>query len=715
MKDDATTTYTTIHRFDRVEDGELRCTHDLDGRLLTVSAAAARALGYEVNELHKIPMVQLVAPQFRHRIADYLDAIRRDGVASGRMRILTSAGAQRVWEYRNALCEGAGAPIVVGIARDVTDAVIAEHALRASEDRFAVAFYSSPIAMAITTMAEGRYVEVNEAFEQQMGYSRSEICGFTSLELNVWPSPQHRVAMIAALQRDKTLRGQHAQFRTKSGQLITTLYSAGLITLEGRTCVLAAIADITAQRRAETALRESESKFRFLAEATHSGIFIFRRDGTLCYFNPQVEAVTGFSAEELRSMRVWDLVHPDFRDPARARGEARWQGKDIPDRHEFQIVTRDGSTRWIDFTARITQFEGAPAILGTAFDITESKRNEQQALEHTALLQTLIMNSPFAIMVGDRTHRIRLCNPAFSRLFQYSEEEVVGQDPDDLVGLPESTEATDISSRVLSGQVVHATAVRRRKDGSRVNVELHAIPLMRGDSFAGCFGIYQDITERVESEAKLQELRSRVTRAQDEERAHVARELHDNIGQRVALLSLRLEELQRDARVVAPSLAAQLGAAIQLNEEICVDAHRLSHRLHPSQLAYIGLTKSLASFCEEFGRQKGLEITFRHDDVPELKSEVTTCLYRVAQEAVRNAGKHSGCRQIRLELVSRTDAVCLCVSDTGRGFAAGAAEGMPGLGLVSMAERVRSVGGALSVVSEIDVGTRIEVSIPLGS
>src|SRR5262249_26616615 len=158
---------------------------------------------------------------------------------------------------------------------------------QAPDDRFSTAFYSSPIAMAITTLAEGRYVDVNEAFVRQMGYARSEICGHTSLELKVWPSPDDRLAMVTRLKKQKSLRDENAQFRTKSGRLITTLYSAGLITLGGQLCVLAAIADITAQKLAEEGLRESESKFRLLAETTLSGIFIYQDDGAFCYFNRQ--------------------------------------------------------------------------------------------------------------------------------------------------------------------------------------------------------------------------------------------------------------------------------------------------------------------------------------------------------------------------------------------------------------------------------------------
>jgi len=588
-----------------------------------------------------------------------------------------------------------------------------EDQLRASEERFQTAFYASPMAMAITTLAEGRYVDVNEAFERQMGYGRTELIGRTTLELNVWPSPGIRAAMITRLQREMTLRDQNTQFRTKSGRLITTLYTVALISLAGQPCVLAAIEDITAQKQAEDALRASESKFRWLAETTLCGIFMYRRDGTFCYFNPQVEAFTGYSSQELRSKTVWDLIHPDSKDLVRTRAEARWRGEAVPARYQFKLVTKDGQARWVDFTATPTVFEGEPAILGTAFDITASKRQEQEAKEHTAFLRALIANSPFGILVGGMDHRVRFCNPAFERIFLYSEDEVVGKEPDELVGGPEDADAAEYSRRVKNGQTVHATALRCRKDGSKVNVDFHAMPLIVGDAFVGCVAIYQDITERVESEAKLGALRDRLTRVQDDERARIARELHDDLGQRLALLTIQLSELLQASQDVAPSLAEQLETSRKLSEEICVEANLLSHRLHPSRLAHIGLTNALSRLCDEFVQQGSLGIDFHHDEIPELPSEVTTCLYRVAQEAIRNAEKHSGSRQVRVELAARSDSISLCVSDSGLGFAATAADCSTGLGLVSMAERMRSVGGALSVQSEVNRGTRIEASVPL--
>src|SRR5262249_47635159 len=139
---------------------------------------------------------------------------------------------------------------------------------------------------------------------------------------------------------------------------------------------------------------------------------------------------------------------------------------------------------------------------------------------------------------------------------------------------------------------------------------------------------------------------------------------------------------------------------------------RISHRLHPSQLGSLGLTRALASLCGQFARQTDVKTDFVHGDIPTLPPEVETCLYRVAQEAIQNATKHSGASRIRVKLSAESGAIRLRVSDDGRGFDP-ASERTSGLGLVSMAERVRAAGGELSVDSAVGQGARIEVSIAL--
>ncbi len=392
--------------------------------------------------------------------------------------------------------------------------------LKASEDRFAT-------SVLLESRRDGDYDAVRRplprcdgAFERQMGYKRDEICGHTSLELAVWPTPGDREVMVATLLRRKTLREVSAQFRTKSGELITTLYSAGLIAVEGAECVPRGDRRHHGAEAGGAALRESESKFRMLAETTQSGILIYRQDGRLCYFNPQVPRFTGYAADELHGMTVWDLIPPDVRDFVRSRAQARWRGEQVSDRYQFTILTKSGDTRWLDLSAQLIPVPGRGRRSWARPSTSPTPgAASRQAQEHAALLQTLIANSPYGIMMGGKDHRIRFCNSAFQRIFQYSEDEVIGN----------RSRRSDWPHREQRGrrpQRTRAEGRGRASDGraaprrtaARSTSRFHAVPLMADGEFVGLLSASTRTSPSgCSSEAKLRALRDRLTRVQDEE------------------------------------------------------------------------------------------------------------------------------------------------------------------------------------------------------
>src|SRR5262249_54951000 len=161
-------------------------------------------------------------------------------------------------------------------------------------------------------------------------------------------------------------------------------------------------------------------------------------------------------------------------------------------------------------------------------------------------------------------------------------------------------------------------------------------------------------------------------------------------------------------------LNQQLELLRQVAQEVCNDLHNVSRRLHPSHLDFLDLVPALSSFCSDFAERNQMEIEFIHEQVPSaLPQVVKLCFYRVTQEAIRNVQKHSGSRQARVELAAASGSLRLSVSDSGRGFDPGSLKGIQGLGLVSMTERLRSIGGKLSVQSGPALGTCIEASVPL--
>jgi PAS domain S-box-containing protein len=232
--------------------------------------------------------------------------------------------------------------------------------------------------------------------------------------------------------------------------------------------------------------------------------------------------------------------------------------------------------------------------------------------------------------------------------------------------------------------------------------------------FAGYVGSAIDVTERKLADEALSTVSQRLIEAQEEERARVARELHDDINQRLAVLNIRL-----DALMQAPFPSAKSRRAIEEAREdvaaLVKDVQALSYRLHPTRLEYLGIAAASAALCREVSSQKGVEITFDAESVPEdVPSRIAVCLYRVLQEALQNAIKHSGAASVEVLLCGNADQIELTVRDRGVGFDLDASRGQ-GLGLTSMMERLKAVDGRLAIRSQPARGTSIHACVPLVS
>jgi signal transduction histidine kinase len=204
--------------------------------------------------------------------------------------------------------------------------------------------------------------------------------------------------------------------------------------------------------------------------------------------------------------------------------------------------------------------------------------------------------------------------------------------------------------------------------------------------------------------------------AQEQERARIARDLHDDVAQRLALLAIELEQVQQRLPDSVSELRTRVGTVRGRAAQIATDVQTMSHALHSSKLEYLGLVAATKGFCKEFGEQQNVEIEFRSHDVPTpVSPEVSLCLFRVLQEALRNAAKHSGVRHFEVQLSGTLDEILLTVSDLGAGFDSKAALNGEGLGLTSMQERLKLLNGKLSIDSQPKHGTTIQACVPFRS
>ena len=208
-------------------------------------------------------------------------------------------------------------------------------------------------------------------------------------------------------------------------------------------------------------------------------------------------------------------------------------------------------------------------------------------------------------------------------------------------------------------------------------------------------------------------LAGRLIASQEAERERIARDLHDDLSQKLALLNIDLDQLTRRLDSQVPSLVNLAQESSRRAAEIASDIHELSHQLHPTRLKVLGLIQAMHGVCHDVGAQHDIDVDFTHSGVPPSVSPATSlCLYRITQEALHNVAKHSGARRAAVRLTVEQGHLYLQIADQGVGFEPASFEGA-GLGLVSMSERVNHLGGRLIIRSARGAGTRIGVRVPL--
>jgi PAS domain S-box-containing protein len=347
----------------------------------------------------------------------------------------------------------------------------------------------------------------------------------------------------------------------------------------------------------------------------------------------------------------------------------------------------------------------------------------------------LIVNTALdAVIVMDGEGVVKDWNPMAESIFGWSREEAVGHLLSEMVIPPQYREAhtKGLKHYLATGEGpllnkrIEITACHR--DGHEFPVELAISPLRSGEAVTFS-GFVRDITERKRAEEALEKSRSEIEKnhealraltaqlftAQEEERRRIARDLHDDVNQRLAAMALRLENLER-ALPSAPDLIREelrmIGTQVA---HLSDDVHGLAYALHPMVLDELGLEVALRAYVENFAAQEGTKASFIARALPDsIPRHVTTCLYRVAQEALRNVGAHARAAEVTVTIEGVEGAIMLCIADSGIGFdPIQESRKKRSLGLVSMEERVRQVNGAFSLRSRSGEGTQVFVRVPL--
>jgi PAS domain S-box-containing protein len=342
-------------------------------------------------------------------------------------------------------------------------------------------------------------------------------------------------------------------------------------------------------------------------------------------------------------------------------------------------------------------------------DITERKLAEEALLSSEQRYRLLFERNVAGVGIASLDGRLLDCNDGWARILGYqSKDELRGRHASEFYFNP--AERQSLVDELFEKQVLFSRELQlKRKDGTPVwvlfNAAVHSDhdrPIVQATMI--------DISEWKRADEALSGMTRKLIEAQEQERARIGRELHDDINQRLAMLSLELEQLEdnpSEVRSRVQELRKQM-------TEISNDVQALSHELHSSKVEYLGAVRGMKSWCNEFGERQGLQIEFKSPDAQiSLPREIGLCLFRVLQEALHNAAKHSGVKRIEVQLREDSGEIHLVVSDLGRGFDLETGMQGRGLGLASMQERVRLVNGTIEIQSKPIGGTTVHVRVPV--
>jgi PAS domain S-box-containing protein len=474
-------------------------------------------------------------------------------------------------------------------------------------------------------------------------------------------------------------------------------------------------------------LQGAEHPYRVMVEAINEGAATLLFDGTILYSNRQFATMLGQPLERLIGKSFMDFF------PLPARCDIRdllIQARDGGVRCEVELPQDGGSVLPAQLSLNPFSDAGVEALCLVATDLSQSKRAElerimaERALSEQEERNRLVLSNikDYAIFVLDPGGNVTSWDSGAERVHAFKSNQIIGRHFSRFYTQDEiERRKPQMDMQIASAEDrIESEGWRLRADGSRfwANVILSSLRDENG-SLRGFICVTRDITDRKRAEEELRKLSIRLMNLQDQERRRIARELHDSEGQNLSLLLMSLSKLKRTCDNLGDDARNLLTESIEMANECLRDVRTLSYLLHPPLLDEFGLISALQWYVEGFSERSGIAVNL---DVPSalnrLPAEMETSLFRLVQEGLTNIHRHSGSQTAEISLICDGDGLRLKIEDHGKGMSATEVSGKngtgAGVGLASMRERVRELGGALEISSQAG-RTQINVRLPAPS
>ncbi|HEX7903615.1 MAG TPA: PAS domain S-box protein, partial [Chitinophagaceae bacterium] len=475
--------------------------------------------------------------------------------------------------------------------------------------------------------------------------------------------------------------------------------------------------DISERKRTEMEIIKARDMADKLIDSLPGVFYFFDKDGKFIRWNTQFERVTGYSAAEIANMHPSDFFEGDEKTYIIERIKGVFE-KGMNDA-EANFITKSGGKIPYYFKAVMINYEEGPCLLGSGIDISERKKAEGELRISEKKYRSLVEQAADAIFIFDRQGYFVDVNSISSELLGYTKEELLSMNltdivfEDDLVNNPIRLGLLDKRESVIRRRTF------RRRNGTAVTVEVHSKKLIDGRYL----GMVRDLTERIETEKKLEEsfdairlLTDHIQNIREEERAHMAREIHDQLGQQLTVLKMDVSWLSKRIGNENQPVTEKIKSLNEMLDATVKTVRRISSELRPSLLDDLGLGATIDWHLKEFGERVGIKTSFIEPQKEiDLADSIKTGLFRIFQESLTNVARHSGAKNVTVSLQHIENLTILSIKDDGKGFEQEKIGNKKTLGILGMKERSAMMGGTYETVSLPGQGTAVIVSVPLKS
>jgi PAS domain S-box-containing protein len=574
---------------------------------------------------------------------------------------------------------------------------------------------------------DGRFLRWNKTVKTVTGYNDEEISLMKPTDFFPEEERQRASEAIATAMEEGHVNLETV-ILTKDGRRIPFMFTGSILMNRdgGTTGISGTGTDISKRRRAEALLQESEAKFRDMAEKSVVGIYLIQ-DEIFRYVNPRLAEIFGYKAEELIDKKgPEDLVLPEDWPIVSEKLRKRISGKMISTHYSFQGIRKDGTIIHVEIHGSRTTFKASPAVIGTLLDVTESRRAGEALKESEEKYRNLIETAHDLIWSVNAEGRITFINEAAHRLYGYSPEELIGKSFADVISPEHAKSDLDLFRQFAAhdeGTVNYETTLIKR-DGTPVVLSTNTV-VLRDDKgkVLGVMATSKDITayrQAVEalkaSSTRLRNLSLKLSLIEELERRKIAAELHDQIGQNLALAKIKLGELR-----ASPALPDEIVNSASFVRELIDTSiqytRSLTAELSSPLLYELGLEAAVQALAEQVQVKYGLRIDFQKEgDSEPLAEKILIVLYKSLRELLVNVIKHARADRVTVSVRSCETDIKVAVEDNGIGFDVSKLDA-PGnetrFGLFNIRERVESIGGQFAIESQPARGTRVFLVVPL--